>query len=84
MRDHAIVIGFGRVGSVVADDLRRQGVPIIVIDDDDDLVERAHADGIPGIRGNAASSVVLAEAHPERARIAVLAIPQPLEAGRPW
>ena len=31
--------------------------------------------------GSAAADLVLAEAHPERAKIAVLAIPQPLEAG---
>ncbi|CAN5269659.1 YbaL family putative K(+) efflux transporter [soil metagenome] len=79
--DHAIIVGYGRVGSVVADDLRHLGIPIVVIDDEDDLVEQAHAAGIPGIRGNAASSRVLAEARPERARMAVLAIPMPLEAG---
>jgi CPA2 family monovalent cation:H+ antiporter-2 len=44
-------------------------------------VQRAHAAGIAAIRGSAASDKVLAEAHPERATIAILAIPQPLEAG---
>ncbi|HAL21955.1 MAG TPA: cation:proton antiport protein, partial [Stenotrophomonas sp.] len=44
-------------------------------------VEQAHAKGLAAIRGSAAADRVLAEAHPERAKIAVLAIPQPLEAG---
>ena len=79
--DHAIIIGYGRVGSELARVLRDRGVPLIVIDDNGDHVARAHDAGIPAIRGSAAADKVLAEAHPERAKIAVLAIPQPLEAG---
>lgn len=78
---HAIVIGYGRVGSSLAQVLRERGVPVLVIDDDGDHVAQAHAAGIPAIRGSAAADRVLAEARPERAKIAVLAIPQPLEAG---
>lgn len=81
LTDHAIVIGYGRVGSALADVLRERGVPVIIIDDNEQHVERAHAAGIPGIRGSAAADRVLAEAHPEKAKIAILAIPQPLEAG---
>ncbi|HVJ38464.1 MAG TPA: YbaL family putative K(+) efflux transporter [Stenotrophomonas sp.] len=78
---HAIVIGYGRVGSALAPLLRDRGVPVLVIDDNRDHVERAHAAGIPAIRGSAAADKVLAEARPQHAKIAVLAIPQPLEAG---
>jgi len=78
---HAIVIGYGRVGSALAPLLRDRGVPVLVIDDNRDHVERAHAAGIPAIRGSAAADKVLAEARPQAAKIAVLAIPQPLEAG---
>ena len=81
LHDHAIVIGYGRVGSALAQVLRDRGVPVLVIDDNRDHVAHAHAAGIPGIRGSAAADRVLAEAHPERASIAILAIPQPLEAG---
>ena len=81
LTDHAIVIGYGRVGRELAHVLRERGVPLIIIDDNANHVERAHAAGIPGIRGSAAADAVLAEAHPERARIVILAIPQPLEAG---
>lgn len=79
--DHAIVIGYGQVGSELSQLLRDRGVPLVIIDDNADHVTRAHAAGIPAIRGNAAADKVLAEAHPEKAKIAVLAIPQPLEAG---
>jgi len=79
--DHAIVIGYGRVGTELARVLRERGVPVLVIDDSSHHVERAHTAGIPAIRGNAAADMVLAEAQPDKAKIAVLAIPQPLEAG---
>ncbi|AAF84939.1 Kef family K(+) transporter [Xylella fastidiosa] len=79
--NHAIVIGYGRVGSMLAQLLQSRHVPLLVIDDNSEHVLKAHAAGIPAIRGSAAADLVLAEAHPDRAKIAVLAIPQPLEAG---
>lgn len=79
--DHAIVIGYGRVGSQLAQLLRGRNIPLVVIDTDIDNVKRAHKDGIPAIRGNAAAERVLADAKPAQAKIAVLAIPQALEAG---
>jgi Kef-type K+ transport systems, predicted NAD-binding component len=75
------VIGYGRVGSHLAQVLRDRGVPVLAIDDNREHVLRAHAAGIPAIRGSAAADRVLAEAHPDRAKIAILAIPQPLESG---
>ncbi|MCC4588324.1 Kef family K(+) transporter [Xanthomonas sp. NCPPB 1067] len=78
---HAIVIGYGRVGSALTQLLHSRGVPVLVIDDNGEHVAKAHAAGIPGIRGSAAADRVLAEASPEHAKIAILAIPQPLEAG---
>ena len=81
LEGHALVIGYGRVGSELAGVLRDRGVPVLVIDDNVHHVQAAHAAGIPAIRGSAAADKVLAEAHPEKAQIAVLAIPQPLEAG---
>jgi CPA2 family monovalent cation:H+ antiporter-2 len=78
---HAIVIGYGRVGRVVAEDLGGHGITLVVVDDDESLIHRAHAAGIPGVRGNALSDRVLAETHPESASVCVVAIPIALEAG---
>ncbi len=78
---HAIVVGFGRVGSEIAKLLRERGVPLLVIDDDHDRVQQARADGFPAIRGNAAAEQVMAEASPAAAQLLVMAIPQALEAG---
>jgi len=79
--DHAIVVGYGRVGSQLTTLLRARGVPVVVIEDDADNVAKARAAGIPSVRGNAASERVMREAAPERAKLAVFAIPHALEAG---
>ena len=78
---HAIVVGYGRVGSQLAQLLHERGVPLVVIEDDADLVEQARARGLPAIYGNAANKRVMLEAAPQRAKLAVFAIPQALEAG---
>jgi CPA2 family monovalent cation:H+ antiporter-2 len=78
---HAIIVGYGRVGSELARLLRERGVPLVVIEGDPDLVEQARKHGFHAIRGNAASKRVMQEAAPQRAKLAVFAIPQALEAG---
>ncbi len=79
--DHVILIGYGRVGSELARLLTGHGVPMVVIDDEESLVARARAAGLPAIRGNAVNERVLREAVPERANTVLLAIPNALEGG---
>ena len=62
------MIGYGRVGSELAQVLRDRGVPMVIIDDNADHVIRAHAAGIPAVGSNAAADKVLAEAHPDKAK----------------
>ena len=81
LTEHAIVVGYGRVGGVLASLLHARGVPLVVVEDDADAVARARADGFPAVRGNAASEIVMHETAPERAKLAIFAIPQALEAG---
>ena len=80
-KDGSFVVGFGRVGGEIAKLLRERAVPLVVIDDDADLVDSAREAGFPAIRGNAATHRVLDEASPAAALLVVLAIPQALEAG---
>lgn len=81
VRDHVILIGYGRVGSELGRLLTDHGVPLVVIEEEDDRVDRARAAGIPTVRGHAADERALKEAVPERAHTAMLAIPNALEAG---
>jgi len=78
---HGIVIGYGRVGSQLAALLRARGMQLAAIDDDAELVAKAHADGLAAIRGNAASEERMAELSPATATHALLAIPGAFEAG---
>lgn len=79
---HVLLVGYGRVGIKLAELLARAEVPFVVIDTDSDRIETARAAGYRAIRGNAADDDVLEEAMPERAALAVLTIPDPLEAGK--
>ena len=78
---HTIVVGYGRVGGQLATLLHQRGVPVVVIEDDADLVDLARGAGLHAVRGNAASAPVMLEAAPDRAKLAVFAIPNALEAG---
>ena len=79
--DHTILVGYGRVGHQLAELLHQRGVPLVVVEDDVDLIERARKTGLLGVRGNIASERVMKEAAPERAKLAIFAIPHALEAG---
>ena len=79
---HVLLVGYGRVGTKLADVLHRAEIPFLVIDTDGDRVINARAAGHAAIRGNAADDDVLAEAMPLDASLAVLTIPDALEAGK--
>jgi voltage-gated potassium channel len=59
---HYIVCGYGRVGRGAASALRSAGVAFVVIDKDDDKVERAIHDGMLGVLADANSDETLREA----------------------
>jgi voltage-gated potassium channel len=75
MKDHYIVCGFGRVGRNAAFELQRTGVPFLVIDRNEQRVERATQAGMLAIRADATRDESLREAGVEHARgfIAALA-----------
>ena len=78
---HAVVVGYGRVGRQLASLLHGRGVPLVVVEDDADRVDAARAAGLHAVRGNVASEAVMLETAPQRAAMAVFAIPNALEAG---
>ena len=79
---HAVLIGYGRVGTVVADGLKRQGTPFVLIEDSEKRVAAAHAAGIEVVIGNAAGGKALALANIAAARTLLIAIPNAFEAGQ--
>jgi len=79
---HTILVGFGRVGSVIGEGFKADGEPFLVIEDSDARVAEARALGIEVVVGNAASPEVLALANVEGARRLVIAMRNSFEAGQ--
>jgi CPA2 family monovalent cation:H+ antiporter-2 len=79
---HSILVGYGRVGSLVAAALRESGSEFVVIENDAERVAGARGSGIAVVEGNAASREILDAANPVMAIRLVVAIPNTFEAGR--
>ena len=75
MENHAIVVGYGRVGERMARGLKKVGVPVLIIEQELNLVRELIAKGEAAIYGDASYRSVLEAAHPERARVVVVALP---------
>jgi CPA2 family monovalent cation:H+ antiporter-2 len=82
LSDHVVLIGHGRVGKVVSAALRRAGTPVLVIEDDPGLVERARKDGYEAVSGNAAAPDMMEAANVAGARGLLVAIPNAFEGGQ--
>ncbi|MDX2224892.1 MAG: NAD-binding protein, partial [Rhodospirillaceae bacterium] len=78
---HAVVIGYGRVGRAIVQDLAARGLDVIVVDDRDDIVE-AEGPRTTTVRGNGASAELLARCDLARAGRLFVAIPNSFEAGQ--
>jgi len=75
-QDHAVIVGYGRVGSVVGKGLKSQNLPIVVIDQNRRRVEALRKRGVPSVYGDATTPGVLEAAGTRRARLIVVATPQ--------
>jgi voltage-gated potassium channel len=74
LRDHFIICGYGRVGSMVAGELVEGGQRVVVVDIRPESLDHARADGLLVVAGDGTSDSVLIEAGVERARGLVTAI----------
>jgi CPA2 family monovalent cation:H+ antiporter-2 len=79
---HTVLIGYGRVGTVVAEGLKAASKPFLVIEDAENRIAAARAAGIEVVVGNAASSRPLRLANVEGASTVIIAIPNAFEAGQ--
>jgi voltage-gated potassium channel len=66
--EHYIICGFGRVGRRVADELRHEGAPFVVLDFSLEAKEAAEEQGVLFIEGNGTDDDDLRSAGLERAR----------------
>lgn len=82
LQDHVVLVGFGRVGRGIGEQLRAQGKPFVVIEAQLENLEALRAAGVPALYGNAAQSELLQAAAIDRARWLLVAIPEVFEAGQ--
>ncbi|TRX73896.1 YbaL family putative K(+) efflux transporter [Pseudomonas mangiferae] len=80
-RDHAILIGHGRVGKLISGNLRERGIPLVIVENDRDHIDELRQQGFSAVLGNAARQDVLDRAELAQARWLLLAIPNGFEAG---
>jgi len=78
----AVIVGFGRVGRLVADMLREHNQPYVAVDSDADLVTAGHADGYPVTFGDAARSGALERLGVRTATAVILTMDDPHGAQR--
>jgi CPA2 family monovalent cation:H+ antiporter-2 len=82
LKDHVVLVGHGRVGSVVSRALRLNNTPLLVIEDTPGVVERLQSLGVEVITGNAAAPDMLQAANVMGARGLLVAIPDAFEGGQ--
>ncbi len=82
LEGHTILVGYGRVGSVIGAGLKDSGAPFVVIEDRAAPSQAARADGAEVLFGNAADPTVLQAANLAAARRLVVVIPDAFEAGQ--
>jgi voltage-gated potassium channel len=74
LTDHFILCGAGRIGLIIADEFRRQGVRFVVIDHDPAAVQGALARGDVAVEADASREDVLKRVRIDRARGLIAAL----------
>jgi voltage-gated potassium channel len=74
IKDHFILCGYGRIGSIIADELHQQSVPFVVIERDPQRLREAMERRWPALEGDASREEALAAAGIHRARGLIAAV----------
>ena len=68
IKDHFVICGYGRIGQIVAQQFRREGIPHLVVERDPERVHTAVEDGSLAVEADASREEVLKRVGLERAR----------------
>lgn len=80
--NHAIIVGYGRVGILTSKYLQEQQIPFVIIEDAHVRVDTAREADYTVVEGNAANIDILERANIEQAKWLLIAIPNGFEAGQ--
>ncbi|MCM2344254.1 MAG: Kef family K(+) transporter [Alphaproteobacteria bacterium] len=82
LRDLVIMVGYGRVGRHVAENIQNAHIDLVIIDQNRERVEALRENGFHAIAGDASYPEVLQQASIDRAVAVVITVPDPFEARR--
>jgi voltage-gated potassium channel len=68
LKDHYIICGYGRIGSIICKGLSARSIPLVVIERDEQMREELEQDGILYLEGDATNEETLLEAGIESAK----------------
>lgn len=75
LEGQVVLVGYGRVGRNIAEELAAQGIHYVVAEQNRELVDQLRQQGIAAVAGNAGEPAVLIQAHIHKARMLVVATP---------
>lgn len=76
LSNQVVLIGWGRVGKIIAKALTEQGIPFVVAEENREFVEMLRQKDIPAVWGDATEPEVLVQAHIREAKALVIATPE--------
>lgn len=79
--NHCVIVGYGRVGSVIGAELQKQGRAFVIIEYDRATADRLRQQGLQVVYGNAGAPAVMEAANVEEARLLIITVPDGFEAG---
>lgn len=79
---HAIIVGYGRVGTILAEKLRQKDIPIVVIENTRARFEELAKNGFRSLIGNAVNKALMKLARIDCAQTLLVTIPNGYEAGQ--
>jgi voltage-gated potassium channel len=68
LSDHFVVCGYGRIGTIIAGEFRRQKTPFVIVDSNPQRVQAATNDGYVAVEGDASREETLKRVGIDRAR----------------
>jgi monovalent cation:H+ antiporter-2, CPA2 family len=80
LQEHAVLVGHGRVGSLIAEALKVREIPFLVIEERVETIARIREEGVETIHGTAGQRGILEAVNLPEAQWLISAIPSPFEA----
>jgi monovalent cation:H+ antiporter-2, CPA2 family len=79
---HVVLVGYGRVGTRIAQAMSERGIPYVVAEQNRESVERLRERGVHAVSGDASEPEVLIQAHVARASLLAIATPDTVKVRR--